>query len=140
MRGRIAFAGVVAVASVLLLAAALWTARRGWRLRHDEPAAPASSALALVQGAAAHGEFQRPLVDPMAGLNLSLMTSDAAGPEAPTDGHILAVNLLLRQLRVGLIRRARIMNRLVSAARRGPQPERLKQVVAEALGPKVGRE
>jgi cell division protein FtsI/penicillin-binding protein 2 len=84
MRRHTALARVLAVASMLLLAAGIWTARRGWRLRHDEPAAPASSALALVQAAAAHGESQRPAVDPMAGLNLSLITSDAAGPEAPT--------------------------------------------------------
>jgi hypothetical protein len=51
------------------------------------------------------------------------------GPEAPTDGHILAINQLLRQLRSGLIRRARTMGQLTARARRQPQPERLTLLV-----------
>jgi hypothetical protein len=43
-----------------------------------------------------------------------------AGAEAPTEGHILAVNQLLTRLRLGLIKRARRMNRLVRSAIAGP--------------------
>src|SRR5438477_12329285 len=39
------------------------------------------------------------------------------GPEAPTDGHVQAVNLLLAQLRGGLTRHARRMIQLAAAAR-----------------------
>jgi hypothetical protein len=51
------------------------------------------------------------------------------GPEIPTEGHILAVNQLLRKLRAGLIRSSRRMNRLAAAAMRNPQPERLTHAV-----------
>ncbi len=76
----------MAVASVSLLAAGVWTARRGWHLRRDEPSAPSSSAApALLHATPNHGEpSPNPLVDPLAGLDLSRMTSDSAGPAAPT--------------------------------------------------------
>lgn len=44
-----------------------------------------------------------------------------AGAEAPTEGHILAVNQLLTRLRLGLIKRARRMNRLVRSAVADPR-------------------
>ena len=84
MRGRIAFAGVVGAASGSLLAAGLWTAHKSWPLRHDGSATLASSALSLVQTASSPADVERPPVDPMAGLDLARITSDAAGPEAPT--------------------------------------------------------
>jgi len=46
-------------------------------------------------------------------------------PEIPTEGHILAVNQLLKKLRAGLIRSSRRMNRLAVAALRDPSHERL---------------
>ena len=52
------------------------------------------------------------------------------GPEAPTDGHVLAVNQLMGQLRSGLTRRARRMVELAAAARRQPTPARLTALVA----------
>jgi len=42
------------------------------------------------------------------------------GPEAPTEGHVQAVNQLLAQLRPGLARRARDLLKLATAARRNP--------------------
>jgi hypothetical protein len=52
------------------------------------------------------------------------------GPEAPTEGHVQAVNQLLGQLRTGLTRRAQRMVQLAAAARRGPSPERFTDMVA----------
>src|SRR5947209_16393486 len=52
------------------------------------------------------------------------------GPEAPTEGHIQAVNGLLGELRTGLTRRARRMNHLAAAARRNPSPDSLTALVA----------
>jgi hypothetical protein len=51
------------------------------------------------------------------------------GPEAPTEGHVTAVNLLLARLRNGLTRRARRMIQLAAAARRDPSSERLERLV-----------
>jgi hypothetical protein len=51
------------------------------------------------------------------------------GPEAPTDGHVQAVNQLLAGLRTGLTRRARRMIELAAAARRHPSAERLSALV-----------
>ena len=51
------------------------------------------------------------------------------GPEAPTEGHILAVNQLLSSLRVGLTRRARWMNRLVRSALSGSRRDLLTAIV-----------
>lgn len=53
-----------------------------------------------------------------------------AGSEAPTDGHVQAVNQLLGHLRTGLTRRARRMIQLAAAARQNPSPERLTALVA----------
>jgi hypothetical protein len=52
-----------------------------------------------------------------------------AGPEMPTDGHVLAVNQLMRRLRTGLIRSSRRMNRLAAEALQDPRPERLTAAV-----------
>ncbi len=43
-----------------------------------------------------------------------------SGPEAPTEGHVQAVNQLLSELRPGLARRARDLVKLATAARRNP--------------------
>jgi hypothetical protein len=51
------------------------------------------------------------------------------GPEAPTEGHIQAVNLLLSRLRIGLIKRARRMNRLVQATLAGSRSDLLTTIV-----------
>jgi len=51
------------------------------------------------------------------------------GPEAPTEGHVMAVNKLLSSLRSGLTGRARRMIRLAGAARREPSPDRLTAMV-----------
>lgn len=51
------------------------------------------------------------------------------GPEAPTEGHVQAVNQLLGGLRTGLVRRARTMVRLAAAARQNPKPEPLTALV-----------
>lgn len=51
------------------------------------------------------------------------------GPEAPTDGHVLAVNRSLARLRGGLRRRARHLIQRAAAARRTPSPERLTALV-----------
>ena len=51
------------------------------------------------------------------------------GAEAPTDGHILAVNQLMASLRRTLRARASLMNRYVRAALRQPSPARLRRVV-----------
>jgi hypothetical protein len=51
------------------------------------------------------------------------------GAEAPTEGHIQAVNQLLSRLRAGLIKRARRMNRLVGAALAGSRNGLLTTVV-----------
>ena len=51
------------------------------------------------------------------------------GPEAPTDGHVQAVNQLLAQLRKGLTSRARRMIQLAAAARQHPSPVRLTALV-----------
>src|SRR5713101_2049143 len=45
-----------------------------------------------------------------------------AGPEVPTDGHILEVNRLTASLRRGLQARARLLNRYATAAIREPSP------------------
>jgi hypothetical protein len=52
-----------------------------------------------------------------------------AGAEAPSEGHILAVNQLLAGLRVGLISRARRMNRLVRSAITGAHRDLLTPIV-----------
>jgi hypothetical protein len=52
-----------------------------------------------------------------------------AGAEAPTEGHILAVNQLLTRLRLGLIQRARRMNRLVRSALAGSRQGLLTAIV-----------
>jgi hypothetical protein len=51
------------------------------------------------------------------------------GPEAPTEGHVQAVNQLLAQLRTGLVRRARRMNQLAALTLRHPAAERLTALV-----------
>jgi hypothetical protein len=51
------------------------------------------------------------------------------GPEAPTEGHVQAVNKLLASLRTGLVHRARQMIRRTAVARRNPAPERLTALV-----------
>jgi hypothetical protein len=51
------------------------------------------------------------------------------GPEAPTEGHVQAVNQLLSQLRTGLTSRARRMARLAASARQDPSAERLTTLV-----------
>lgn len=51
------------------------------------------------------------------------------GAEAPSEGHILAVNQLLSRLRVGLIKRAHRMNRLVRAALAGSRGDLLTTIV-----------
>ena len=51
------------------------------------------------------------------------------GPEAPTDGHVQAVNQLLAGLRRGLTRRARRMNTLSAAAAQHPSAARLTALV-----------
>jgi hypothetical protein len=51
------------------------------------------------------------------------------GPEAPTDGHVQAVNQLLAQLRKGLTERARRMTQLSASALRQPSQRRLRTMV-----------
>lgn len=51
------------------------------------------------------------------------------GPEAPTDGHVQAVNQLLAQLRTGLTERSRRMTHLAASARRRPSHPRLRAMV-----------
>lgn len=51
------------------------------------------------------------------------------GPEAPTEGHVQAVNRLLAGLRTGLTRRARRLNRLAADARQDPGAEALTALV-----------
>ena len=51
------------------------------------------------------------------------------GPEAPTEGHVQAVNQLLAGLRRGLTRRARRMNTLSAAAAQHPSAARLTALV-----------
>ena len=51
------------------------------------------------------------------------------GPEAPTEGHVQAVNQLLGSLRKGLVRRARHIVGHAAKARRNPSPERLTALV-----------
>jgi hypothetical protein len=53
------------------------------------------------------------------------------GPEAPTEGHILAVNTMLRRLRAPLIRRSRHLGKLVAQARRAPEQPLLSEVVTD---------
>ena len=52
-----------------------------------------------------------------------------SGPEAPTDGHVQAVNYLMTRLREGLTGRARRMIRLAADARQQPSAERLTTLV-----------
>jgi hypothetical protein len=52
------------------------------------------------------------------------------GPEAPTDGHVQAVNQLLARLRAGLTRRARRMTDLATSALQEPIADRLATLVA----------
>lgn len=47
-------------------------------------------------------------------------TEFGTGPEAPTEGHIAAVNQLMSKLRVGLDRRAREMVQKAAKARQSP--------------------
>jgi len=51
------------------------------------------------------------------------------GAEAPTEGHILAVNQLLTRLRLGLVKRARLMNRLVRSVLAGSRQDLLTSIV-----------
>jgi penicillin-binding protein A len=108
MRGRPLFAAVVGVAGVSLLAAGLWTAHRSWRLHYDEGTAPANSAApSLLQAAqaasAAHGELSpKAALEPLAGLDLSRITSDAAGPAAPTEAGTARLTLDAELQRVAL--------------------------------------
>ncbi|MFN0101395.1 MAG: hypothetical protein ACKV2U_04810 [Bryobacteraceae bacterium] len=51
------------------------------------------------------------------------------GPEAPTEGHVFAVNRDLTRLRKGLTRRARRMVQLAAEAQATPSPERLTMLV-----------
>jgi hypothetical protein len=51
------------------------------------------------------------------------------GAEAPSEGHIQAVNRLLAGLRIGLIKRARQMNRLVRSAIMGSRRDLLTPIV-----------
>jgi hypothetical protein len=51
------------------------------------------------------------------------------GAEAPSEGHILAVNKLLGRLRVGLVGRARRMNQLVRSTTAGSGRDRLTPIV-----------
>ena len=52
-----------------------------------------------------------------------------SGPEAPTEGHVQAVNQLLAELRPGLARRARDLVKLAMVARRNPTHGRLTTLV-----------
>jgi hypothetical protein len=52
-----------------------------------------------------------------------------SGPEAPTEGHVQAVNTLLTQLRRGLSRGAEHMTQLTSAALQNPTASRLTRLV-----------
>jgi peptidoglycan glycosyltransferase len=103
MRARPAFASIVAVASASLLTMGIWTARRGWHLRHEGPVAPTDSAApALVQATPAPA---KPPADPMAGLNLARITSDAAGLEAPAEAGTarLTLDAELQRTALGLM-------------------------------------
>lgn len=60
------------------------------------------------------------------------------GPEAPTDGHVLAVNQMLAGLRVRLVKHARQMNRLVAAATAEPRAGRLSATVRHKHAAHVG--
>src|SRR3984893_11002583 len=51
------------------------------------------------------------------------------GAEAPSEGHILAVNQLLRRLRLGLTKRAQWMNRLVRSTLGGSRQDLLTAIV-----------
>jgi hypothetical protein len=51
------------------------------------------------------------------------------GSEAPTEGHVQAVNKLLGSLRTGLVRRARDIVQRAAAARRNPTHDRLTALV-----------
>src|SRR5262245_24339127 len=51
------------------------------------------------------------------------------GPEAPTEGHVQAVNKLLASLRTGLVRHARDIIQHAAAARRNPTHTRLTTLV-----------
>jgi hypothetical protein len=57
-------------------------------------------------------------------------TEFGTGPEAPTEGHVHAVNQLLGKLRGGLTSRSRRMVELATAARRQPSPAHLARLVA----------
>jgi penicillin-binding protein A len=87
MRGRPAFAIVVAAASVSLLSAGLWTAHRGWHRHDDRASEPVSSAApALLHAERAEPATpNEPPKSPLAGLDLSRIASDATGPIAPTE-------------------------------------------------------
>ncbi len=52
------------------------------------------------------------------------------GPEAPSEGHILAVNQLLSSLRSGLFRRNRRLSELIETATTGQSPAHLQTVLA----------
>src|SRR5262249_80252 len=51
------------------------------------------------------------------------------GAEAPTEGHVLAVNQLMASLQRNLQARALLMNRYVTGALRQPSPARLRRLV-----------
>ena len=95
----------MAAASVSLLALGLCAVRRGWH-RHtsDAPAAVSSADPALLQVAPApHGDPtpKTPLA-PLAGLDLAHITSDAAGPTAPTEAGTARLTLDAELQRVAL--------------------------------------
>ena len=86
MRGRPVFASVVAVSSVALLAAGLCSVRHAYRANRADTAEPASSdAPSLMHAEPARLDGPpKPVVAPLAGLDLSRIASDATGPVAPT--------------------------------------------------------
>jgi penicillin-binding protein A len=85
MRGRPVLASLVGVVAVSLLAAGLRSASRSWHRRGEGPATAASGEPALLQAdPVAHGDDGKTPLQPLAGLDLSRITSDAAGLLAPT--------------------------------------------------------
>lgn len=109
---------------------------------HASPAASAPPATAFARrDGRTRTTATQPVLGPWIraqGLNLTRHTQAlrdftraefGTGPEAPTEGHVQAVNRLLAQLRVGLTRRARHMGLLTSAALREPSAARLTAMV-----------
>ncbi len=105
--------------------------------------APPSNAVVLTSGASTRRtSATQPVLGPWIraqALNLTRHTRAlrdftrpefGTGPEAPTEGHVQAVNRLMARLRKGLTRRARRMIRLAAGARQRPSAERLTTLVA----------